>query len=59
LQGPYGFDRVSCRIAHPARNRLVVEVHVLQGKFASRDVRAYLFDHPVMIDQGLGDPAIN
>jgi hypothetical protein len=72
LQGPHCFDRIGCRIAHPARNRLVVEaIHVLlrrnaesrgfaakQGEFASRDVGAYLLDHSVMIDQGFGDPAI-
>jgi hypothetical protein len=55
----HGFDRVGCRIAYSAGNRLIVEaLDVLEGEFASRDVRAYLFDHPVMIDQGFGDTAI-
>jgi hypothetical protein len=72
LQGPHGFDCIGCRVAHPARNRLVVEaLHVLlrrnaesrgfaakQGEFASRDVGADLLDYAVMIDQGFGDPAI-
>jgi hypothetical protein len=65
LQGPHGFERVGCRIAHPARNRLVVEaLHALlrrtaesrgsaakQGEFTSRDVGADLLDDPVMINQ--------
>jgi hypothetical protein len=59
LQGQHGFDRVGCRIADPARNRLVVEgVHVLQGEFASRDVGSYFLDHAVMSDQGFGYPAV-
>jgi hypothetical protein len=28
---------------------IVKALHVLQGEFPSRDVRAYPFDHPVMI----------
>jgi len=52
-------DRVGCRIAHAAGNRLVVEaLHVLHGEFASRDVGTYLLDYAVTIDQGFGDPAI-
>ena len=52
-------DRVGCRIAHAAGNRLVVEaLHVLHGEFASRDVGTYLLDYAVMIHQGFGDPAI-
>jgi hypothetical protein len=72
LQGPHGFDRVGCRIAHAASNRLVIEaLHVMlrrnaesrgfaakQGEFASRDVGAYLLDHAVMIDQRFDYPAI-
>jgi len=59
LQGPHGFDRIGCRVAHPAGNRLVVEaLHVLQGEFASRDVAAYLLDDAVMIDQGFAYPAV-
>jgi hypothetical protein len=62
---PHVFERVGRRIAHPARNRLVVEaLHVLlrrtaesrgsaakQGEFTSRDVGADLLDDPVMINQ--------
>jgi hypothetical protein len=60
LQGRHGFDCVSCRIAEPTRNRLIVEaIHVLQGEFASRNIGADLLDNAVMIDQGFGYPAIN
>ena len=54
-----GFDRLGCRIVHPAGNRPIVEaLDVLEGEFASRDVGADLLDDTVMIDQGFGDPAI-
>jgi hypothetical protein len=53
-------DRVGSRIAHPTRNRLVVKaLHILEGEFTSQDVSVYLLDHPVMIDQRFGYPAIN
>jgi len=60
LQGPHGFDRVDCRIAHPTRNRPVVEaLHVLQGEVASRDVGTDLLDHTMTVDQRLGDRVVN
>jgi hypothetical protein len=41
LQGQHAFDCVGCRIADPARNRLIVEaLHVLQGEFARWNVSA-------------------
>jgi hypothetical protein len=55
LQRPHGFDRVGCRIAHSADNRLIVEaLDVLESEFASGNVGADLLDHAVMIDQRFG-----
>jgi hypothetical protein len=51
LQGPHRFDRIGCRIADPAGDRLVVEaLYVLEVEFASRDVDTDLLDHAVMLD---------
>jgi hypothetical protein len=56
IAAAHDLDRVGCRVAYPARNRLVVEaLHVLQGEFASRDVTVDLLDYAVMIDQGASD----
>jgi hypothetical protein len=50
LQGPHRFYRIGHRIAHPSRNRLVIEaLHILQGQFTSRDIGTYLLDHAVMM----------
>ena len=58
-QRPHGFDRIGCRIAHSAGNRLVIEaVNVLHREFSRRNIGTDLFDHTVMIDQGFGNPAI-
>jgi hypothetical protein len=52
LQGPHGFDRVGCRIAHSPRDRLVTEIlDVLQIEFASRGVGADLLGDAVMLNQ--------
>jgi len=51
LQRPHGLDRIGCRVAHPAGNRLVVEaVDVLQREFARREVGTDLLDDTMMLD---------
>jgi hypothetical protein len=50
----------SVAVSPTPRAILVVEaLDILEGEFASGNVGADLLDHPVMADQGFGDPAIN